>query len=466
AVTAMPRHAPSWNNLGSTLKGRAHRENAHVLLSRASEAFRNAYRLDPEDARNSANLAACLHVQGDFDAAARYYQRAMALNPELTEPRWGLGHLCFELGQHRAACGLFRQVLERVPDNSLALSGLGLNLMSLGDMPAAETALRRSVELEPSASRNAALARFLLTIGEFEEGWRGYEHRGEVDGFRLERFGLPRWRGESLADRSILLFAEQGVGDEIMFASCFGDVIASARQCTILCDTRLAPLFARSFPAARVMPWPHADDGPAGLNLSSIDVALSFGSLPLYLRPERAAFPRAAYLRADPERVAAWRERLAQSGPGPYVGISWRGGRIARERRKRSTRVSDWSELAQSGTTLVNVQYDARSADLDAFREAGIALFDPEGIDPLQDMDEFAALLAALDRVVSVDNSSVHLAGALGIPTHVLLPVTGDWRWTWGEEQALWYPRVRLHRRGVDEQWHELLRRVLQITTH
>jgi hypothetical protein len=292
--------------------------------------------------------------------------------------------------------------------------------------------------------------------GDFARGWPEYEWRLKQKKRRRHHFPFPWWNGESLAGKTLLVYAEQGIGDEIFFASCLPEIIARAGHCIVECEPRLAPLFARSFPQATI----HGGDRQAGLGwltgLPAVDLQVAAGSVLQHLRPDAGSFPsRGAFLSADAQAVAGWRGRLAALGDGLKVGISWRGGRLARQRRERSTRLQQWAALlALPRAHFVNLQYGDCGAELDEVRaRSGVAIHAWDAPDPLVDMDGFAALVSALDLVISVDNSTVHLAGALGVPTWLLLPQVPEWRWFSGRADSPWYPCVRIFRQPVLGDW-------------
>ena len=231
------------------------------------------------------------------------------------------------------------------------------------------------------------------------------------------------------------------------------DVLALSRQCLIECDPRLVPLFARSFPLAEVVPRPLYNDD---VEASGVTVQCPAGSLPRYLRRCVADFPkRLRYLAACPTQRRRWSRRFAELGHGLKVGISWRGGGKAIQHRRRSTELALWQPVfAVPGVKFVNLQYGSTADEL---QEAATVLSAPlhhwSDIDPLKDLDGFAAQVAELDLVISVDNATVHMAGALGVPVWNLLPFAPTWRWLLGTDETIWYPSMRLVRQAAFGDW-------------
>ena len=246
-----------------------------------------------------------------------------------------------------------------------------------------------------------------------------------------------------------------------MFASCVGEIAAWAERCVIECDPRLVPLFERSFPTAHcIAKEPTARPGPSHVD---VDLQVPIGSLPRFLRTSAAAFPqRHSYLTPNRQQQTRWRERLAALGTGLKVGISWRGGKDAETRRKRSTDLHDWSDvLGAEGVCFINLQYGETADEIHSLqRQRQLIVNDLDGVDPLVDLDGFAALISALDLVISVDNANVHLAGALGVRVWTLLPLASDWRWLLDRDDSPWYPSMRLFRQVPGGDWQHLFSRV------
>ena len=265
-----------------------------------------------------------------------------------------------------------------------------------------------------------------------------------------------------------MLLCEQGIGDQVMFASCLPDLLSrvGAESGFVECDPRLVPLFARSFPQIAAIARP-AD--PAVLPpVAPCDTAEYLGTLPKYLRRRIDEFPQAAgYLRPNPELVAKWRASLARFGGALKVGISWHGGKDAETRRRRSIPLDLWAPLFQvPGVQFVNVQYGWAAAEAIGVQDRfGIRLDNGSDCNALRDLDDFAAKMAALDLVISVDNSTAHLAAAIGRPVWTLLPFAADWRWMLDRETTPWYPTMRLLRCRSADNWTELVQRTARLLT-
>jgi hypothetical protein len=362
-----------------------------------------------------------------------------------------------------------REMLERLlgetPDHAGALAAMSWVLNVEGRLAEAEASGRQALAHDPGhavAHQNLALA--LLKRGNYAEGWEHYDWRTKVDeqvsGYL--RFPFPEWRGESLADKTLLVYAEQGLGDEIMFASCIPDAMRRAKQVVLECDPRLGELFRRSFPGCAVFgrertqanAWTRSLEPPP-------DFQIPVASLARRFRSERSQFPtHSGYLEPDARKIAAWRARLDALGPGRKIGISWRGGVPKTGRVRRSLDLSDLvALLALEGLRFVSLQYGAVSDELARLEHQHRIriLHAPEAI---SDYDECAGLICALDAVLSVCTSVVHLTGALGRPCLVMAPYSPEWRYGMAGEEMPWYPSVRVLRQPRPGDWATVLAQV------
>lgn len=394
--------------------------------------------------------------RGDRQSARASFERALKLKPDLAEANYGLGILALDDHDFDAAIARLQRALEIDPGMTAAQCNLALALYGAGYLRQAEQYLLTTLARDPAnAQARYYYSHFALGRCEWQRGWEGYEHRLSI-GHTTAPARLPAWRGELLAEKHILAYGEQGLGDQIMFASCLPDLAALARRVTVLVDGRLQRLFARSFPALAVQAA-EAGAPPAALEMSH-DFQIALGSLPRHFRTSDASFPRHhGYLRADEERVRYWRARLDALGPGLKIGISWRGGMQVTRRPLRSIELPQWLPILRTpGVVPVSLQYDECSAELAALREAsgvGIAHW-PEAI---ADYDETAALVTALDLVISVCTSVVHLTGALGKPAWVMVPASPEWRYLSRGASMPWYPSVRLFRQQQLGDWRPVV---------
>lgn len=464
----------------------------------AADSFTLAAHFDPGLAEAHFHLATLAQQRGDIDEARRRFGKAVEMRPGYLEALLSLGKLEFEHGAHDEAYRRFREVVDADPRNAVAYSNIGylllkkyeraedalqavdraielaprlaearcnrgMVLQSQGRFEEALAEYERALELcpeMPAAQVNRALAR--LTLGDFATGWPEYEARRKVHLSLQRPFPHPEWDGAPLVGRTVLVYAEQGLGDEIMFASCLTEIITQAGHCVIECHRKLENLYTRSFPGATVTGADQASTDLSWLERApAADCRIAVGSLPLHLRRSWEDFPsHAGYLKADDGRVAFWRGRLAQLGPGLKVGLSWRGGTPDTIRINRSLSLADLLPLLRvGGTHFVSLQYTDCEAEISALQAAhGVQVLHwQEAID---DYDETAALVTALDLVVTVQTAVAHLSGALHKPVWVMVSAAPGWRYLRSGETLPWYPSMRLFRQDVLGEWIPVIERV------
>jgi hypothetical protein len=301
------------------------------------------------------------------------------------------------------------------PDLVAAQANLGLAIQEQGQFDAALAHYERLIAGSPNVVEyrwNRGLAR--LSSGDFEHGWPDYELRNSRSGRSVERqFPFAPWTGAPLSARNLLVYGEQGLGDEIMFASCLPDVITQARSVVVECDRHLEALFQRSFPAAAVHGAPRDSNRTWLHAFPELDTQIAISSLALHLRRQWSDFPdHHGYLRADPARVRFWASRLAGLGAGRKIGLSWRGGTVKTRREARSLEIEHCLPLLQvRGCRFVCLQAGDCADELALLRGQGAQI--EWWHEAVADLDELAALVTALDLVISVPTAVAHLTGAL-----------------------------------------------------
>jgi Flp pilus assembly protein TadD len=407
----------------------------------------------PQDAVAWNNLGNVRLAAGDPETAAADYRRAAAIRPDFADAHANLAHVLARRGAVEAAVAAARQALALRPDFPEAEVTLGYALSRLGDIAAGIACFRRAIALRPDfATAHWNLALLLLLDGD-AAGWAEYEWRWRnPDFFETRRiFAAPEWRGEppeALAG-PILVYAEQGFGDTIQFCRYVPLLAARGHRVILEVQPALHTLIWSSFGAAEVdvvarMPSPNQLQGAP-----RIAAHVPLMSLPGRLGPA----PAGRYLAAEPGRTARWRARL---GDGFRLGLVWRGSPTHPEERDRSIAAEMLAPLAAiAGVRLVSLQ---RGGDEDRAMLGGRAMLaaGPE----LLDFADTAALVAALDFVVSVDTAVAHLTGALGKPGAVLLPFVPDWRWRRDGDATPWYPSLRLYRQRRRGDWVEAIARL------
>jgi len=288
-----------------------------------------------------------------------------------------------------------------------------------GDTDGAIRVLEDALANHPSAAEvEGRLANMYLAQARLAEAWPLFESR-----LRRQRGSTPRplppvpqWTGEALAGRSILIWREEGIGDEIRFSSCLPDLLdVLDAHITYECDARLKGLYARSFPkiTVREEDLTHAD-------IDKFAVHMPVGSLPGMFRRSLSEFPvDGAFLKADPERIAAWRHRLDQLGPGPKIGAGWRSLNAGWHKLPLHSDLNDWKPIAAvDHTHLISLQSGLRGGEIETAAANGVSVHRFDELDIDNDMENAAALMLALDAVVSCQCWLLHLGGALGVKVY------------------------------------------------
>ncbi len=420
----------------------------------AERYAREAIAIDPALEAGHTNLSAALWGQGRLEEAERHCREAIRLAPGTSVNRLNLALILRHAGRLEEAAAIYRELEAEIPEDARLCMEYANLLVELGsDLAQARALLRRAQGARPRLFE-AALD---LLQGNYAEGWERYEARkqGYEQRWHATFAAVPEWRGEPLGDRSLLVYGEQSLGDEIMFASMLEDVMRRAAHVTLICGERLGPLFARSFPAIEVVPLPLEEHARWRAARTPFACAIAAGSLGRLLRRQAGDFPRhAGYLVPDAARVAAWREHLATPAARLRIGLSWRGGTQGTGLTRRSLPPAALEPLLrQRGVHWVSLQHGA-------FPDAGSGITVPAQV--TQDLDELAALVKSLDLVISVCNTNAHVAGAVGAEAWVLAPVVPEWRYGLGGDAMAWYPSVTMLRQLRHGDWAPVVQQAAQ----
>lgn len=450
-IETAPADAEAHLHLGIACQRLGRREDA-------ADGLAMALHFRPDCAEAHFHLGVLDLEDGAPESAARRFEDAVRLNPQYADAWSNLGLVQFsQLGRHAEAEESLRRALSARPRFPDALCNLGMLRHDQGRFDDALKIYDDTLRHDP-AMHEARLNRGLLYLarGNFARGWEEYEARKRGSAHFVERYArFPEWDGAPAADKTLLVYAEQGLGDEIMFASCLPDAVAAVRHCVIDCSPKLEALFRRSFPSASVHGASQGGPEPAWLaRAPAIDCRIAMGSLPRLFRPNVGAFPaHAGYLKADAAKRERWRERLAALGAGLKVGISWRGGTAKTRYNRRSVSLDQLLPVLQvPGVRFVSLQYTDCAEEL-ARLQASHGIRIAHWQDAIDDYDETAALVSALDLVISVQTAVVHLSGGLGKPVWVMVPAVPEWRYLVQGAGLPWYPSARLFRQPGTGDW-------------
>jgi ADP-heptose:LPS heptosyltransferase len=363
-----------------------------------------------------------LQSQGALEVALKSYKKAIKIDPNLTEAHYNMGNVQTEIGDLDAAIDSYEKALKINPGHSQALFNRSL------------------VHLHQN---------------NFVEGWGLYELRWAANDAVPPRLNTNKPMWKPLESGRVLLWAEQGVGDEIMFASTIPQLYAKSDKLIIQIDDRLIPLFKRSFPED-IIYYSNKDKVPE----SEYDFHIPMGSTPKYFRTNLDSFKQAenGYLKSDAARSAKLRKKLAINDCDYLVGISWRGGNDSNRLAKSMQLSQIVNALPNKKVKIINLQYgdtDHERQELETVN--GIIIHNVSEVDKFNDIDGLASLIDACDQVVSISTAAVHLAGALGKKTIVFLPFSCDWRWGRNGSDSYWYSSVRLLRQEKISDWSDPL---------
>jgi tetratricopeptide (TPR) repeat protein len=418
ASALKPGAADPWSNRGHALSAMQRHEEALAHYDQAIQ-------LQPDHAQAWTNRGNTLNELARYEASLASHDQALAIQPRLAEAWYNRGNVLTNLKRYKEGIGSYDQALRLQPGHADAHFNKGLSLLDHCD---------------------------------FAAGWREYEWRWQSTNFPSQKLltDLPQWDGQRVPGR-LLVWAEQGLGDEILYCSMLEELKTLAGQLTVTMDARLIPLFRRSLPGmqflSRYEPLPPI----------SADRQIAMGSAGQFLRRNLGDFPAGrgtllkagAFLKADSERTVQLRSRIASPGQR-ILGISW-GSKRARLGAFKSLQLQDLLPvLSLPDTVFVDLQYGDTAAERRAFRETtGIDIRHIDDIDNFNDIDGLAALIEACDAVVTISNVTVHIAGALGKQSFLLAPWAKGKLWYWheGQSQSLWYQSVRLYRQAQDGRW-------------
>jgi len=433
--------------------------NSLMALGRRGEAepsFREAIRLRPDFIDAYLNLGHAFLDSERMAEAEDCFRRALRIQPDHPAVLNNLGMVCHVLGRFSEAEACFRAALRVRPDHPATLANLGTQLQLIGNLAEAEACFSRALELQPaSAQAHYNLALLYLLTGRLDEAWPEYEWRWEIRGQGLSvrrNFRQPLWNGESGGDRVVLLHAEQGFGDTLQF--CRYVPLAAARARIILEAPRpLVKLLSGMPGIEQIVAW--------GDPLPDFDSHCPLLSLPRAFGTTRETIPATVpYLAADPAREAYWRNRIANLN-GLRVGLVWAGNprrhsiALAMADRRRSISLRHLEPLGTiRGVSFVSLQKGEASAEVKSLQGSMVV---HDWTDELEDFAETAALISALDLVISVDTAVLHLAGALGKPVWLLNRFDTCWRWLLGRDDSPWYPSLRQFRQTQMGDWDNVI---------
>ena len=449
ALELRPDHAGALTNLGLLLQKDDQASEAVTLLRRVVELRPGA----PE-AYNNLGLA-LLEARRAAEAVV-IFRQAVRLNPHYGEASNNLAKALFHLGRLREAEASFLDALREQPQNAELHANLGTLLQSTARHDEALACFDLALMFDPectTAHYNRSMS--LLSQGKWLEGWADYEYRWGLSGQVKRQYRQPRWDGAPLGSRTILVWAEQGLGDMIHFVRYAQVLKEQGARVVLECPPHVVPLFRSVAGIDQII--------TEGDLVPAYDVQAPLLSLPGLLRTTPQSVPaEVPYLRAPAERIEHWRRALG-SEPLYRIGISWRGSARHAHDHWRSVPLERFAPLAAvPGVSLVSLQKGPGSEEVAALggRFAVWQTSDDEPSDSAEALLNTAALMSCLDLVVSVDTAVAHLAGALALPVWLAVSALPDWRWLRRGRETAWYPTMRLYRQQKLSKWRKVFARM------
>jgi tetratricopeptide (TPR) repeat protein len=416
----------------------------------------------PQDTALMVAMAEVRMEQGKYLNAGELIEKAFALEPSI-DMKGRLAASYLARCDYERTLQLTDEMVAEDPAQAERVAAIRVDALTYcGRFDEALPILDKLIERTPNDhGRRFPRANIHLLNERYAQGWDDYTYRNLASTEHLRMVALPQWSGQPLQGKRLLVLAEQGLGDQVMFASCLSDLIAQqpARLVVEVVD-RVAPTIARSFPQAEVVPSKQDRRLEWVKDVGEMDYFAAIGDLPRLYRRSREDFPaHDGYLKADPERVVRWRGALEALGPGPKIGVSWKGGTEPTRTVMRTMQARQLAGLAEAvDAQWVCMQYGPVTDALAQAREAGMPLhYWPQAI---KNLDEFAALCCALDLVITVCNTTVHYAGALGRPVWVMAPRIPEWRYGLMTASMPWYPSSKLFRQPTSGDWQPVLDRI------
>jgi tetratricopeptide (TPR) repeat protein len=450
AISLKPDYAESYNKLGLILKSEG-------KFDEALKAFKEVITLKPDSAEAYSNMGNVLKDQGKLEGALKAFEKAIFLKPDFAEAFNNMGIVHHAQNQVDEAINSYKKATSLKPDYAEAYSNMSSVLKDQGKLELAIEAVKKSISFKPNSSEgHLNLSFMLLNSGKIKEGLDEYEWRCKTArGLSRHRsFSQPLWNGkESLKDKRILLWSEQGIGDTINWVSCLLFVSSQAKNCILECQDKLIPLLKRSFPKIDVK----SENRKLDKYRKDFDVHLPMGSLYKNFIKEILYNKKVeTFLVPEPTRVNFWKKRLKSIGKGPYVGISWKSSNLTSERSQNYAPITAWYPLLRlPGITFLNLQYKDFSNDLGLIQsELGVKVHNFDDLDHYDNIDDVAAFCAALDMVVSTKVTPSLISAGVGTATKLL-----NWR------QSSWNnilmnprgPNIDIFERNTWETWDNVI---------
>jgi tetratricopeptide (TPR) repeat protein len=407
----------------------------------------------PDNLQLNHELALLYSRSEKFDLAEAIFLNTLEKSGAKFEILVNLSCLYLKMNRFHDGIACSQLAIETNPNSELGYYNLGAILHLSGNYADSVKYFEKAYELSPGNTEVLlSLGSLYLKAGNFKQGWQCFEKRWEITKFKNGmNIPLPLWQGEPLEGKGILVWSKEGLGDHIMYASLFQKIIDMGGQLSLISNDRLKNIFCNSIPIINYFEYSNDD---RKLDISGcFDYHAPMESLGVYLIQSVDDFGEGrAYLKADIELTTVYAQQLYKQFPGKkLIGFTWRGGLSDTRKYARDTGLHHWKcMMSNPDYQFINLQYNCDKEDIDLVEQFGGYTSE---LDCKNDMDGMAAMIGALDLVISADNTTVHLAGALGAPVWNLVPFSSDWRWFFEEEKSYWYSSMRLFHQQKPSEW-------------
>ena len=430
----------------------------------ANKSCHMALSLNNQDILAHNNLGVSLVEMDRKEEAENSFRNALNIDPDYIESLSNLGELLLELNNHEEAIDCFRKAIKIDPDSAVYHHNLAYNLELKDNLDDAVNANHRALELDPEhrdAKVNLSIS--LLRLGQLKEGWEYYENRRSRDK-KASLFPQPQWDGSTLVGKRIILWGDQGLGDEVRYASIIPDLQKTGANITIECDKRLTDIFTRSFANATILPAPH---GGAAKEPEQFDYQCPLPGLARFFRNDYKSFANdgSGYLKADPALITFWKKRLKDISNRPKVGLSWNSPVTLPDRIPCYASIEELAPILNiSGIDFVNLQsFESKENITEAKERFGTEIHTWDDLDNRNDLNGVAALTSCLDLVISFPTFSSELAGSLGVPTICFVSHKDSFD-ELGSKDNIWYPNTHHVSKNRNEPWQPVLKEISEIT--
>jgi tetratricopeptide (TPR) repeat protein len=426
----------------------------------AVQHFLKSIKINPLDPMPFTGIGNSLTKNLQFEEADKYFKLALVVDENYHDALVGLGVSNFQKANYMECEGLFKRAIALKPTSSTVLTNLANTYSVQGKYSDAIPLWDKALLIKPNnaqARMNRGLA--ALGMGQFETAWDDYEDRFHEDNFIPEKFKeIPKWRGPGADTTPVLIWAEQGIGDEIMFASMYNELRGLKEKFAAECNLRLLETYKESFPHIFFFPTHSLKDR------SAFKYQISIASLGRILRRSRDTFdqhrPKCGYLKQSADALKHSTRTALADLPKPWVGVSWESYALTMNfRGRKSIPSAEFAEFTRGFKgSFINLQFPNPHKHENPTRQIV-----PENVHTLPDLDlkndlrGLTSLLREMDHVVTIGNSVAHLCGAFGIPATVLLPQVADWRWGFSGDKSVWYASLTLRRNKNPNSWVTLL---------